>query len=79
MTGRPVWNHRHLMTALREDEDFYNIHRPRRALKQAAPLRPLPDGATRLDQFRVHRRDRAGGVIYEYRLVAKVFGTQNLR
>jgi hypothetical protein len=41
-----------------------------RALNQAAPLRPLPDGVTDLDQFRVQRRDRAGGVIYEYRLVA---------
>jgi hypothetical protein len=34
-------------------------------LKQAAPLRPLPDGVTSLDQFRVHRRDRAGGVIHD--------------
>jgi putative transposase len=31
-----VWNQRHLMTVLREYEDFYNTHRPRRALKQAA-------------------------------------------
>jgi hypothetical protein len=37
-----VWNQRHLMTVLREYEDFYNTHRPHRALKQAAPLRPLP-------------------------------------
>jgi hypothetical protein len=36
----------------------------------AAPsLRPLPDGVTDLDHFRVRRRDRAGGVIHEYRLV----------
>ena len=27
-------------------------------------------GITDLDQFRVQRRDRAGGVIHEYRLVA---------
>jgi hypothetical protein len=39
-------------------------------LKQAAPLRPLPDGVTDLDHSRVQRRDRAGGVIHEYRLVA---------
>ena len=70
-----VWNQRHLMIVLREYEDFYNTHRPHRALKQAAPLRPLPDGITSLDQFRVQRRDRAGGVIHEYRLVAWVFGT----
>jgi len=65
-----IWNQRHLMIVLREYEDFYNTHRPHRTLKQAAPLRPLPDGVTDLDHFRVQRRDRAGGVIHEYRLVA---------
>jgi putative transposase len=65
-----VWNQRYLMTVLREYEDFYNSHRPHRALKQAAPLRPLPDAKTDLDQFRVQRRDRTGGAIHEYRLVA---------
>ncbi|MGH3223142.1 MAG: integrase core domain-containing protein [Streptosporangiaceae bacterium] len=38
-----VWNQRHLMARLREYEDFHNTHRPHRALKQAAPLRLLPD------------------------------------
>ena len=57
-----MWNQRHLMIVLREYEDFYNTHRPHRALNQAAPLRPLPDGVTDLDDFRVRRRDRAGGV-----------------
>ena len=42
----------------------------RTALNQAAPLRPLPDVVTDLDRFRAHRRDRAGGVIHEYRLMA---------
>jgi putative transposase len=65
-----IWNQRHLMTALREYEDFYNTHRPHRTLNQAAPLRPLPDGVTNLDRLRVRRRDRADGVIHEYRLVA---------
>ena len=65
-----TWNQRHLMTVLREYEDFYNTHRPHRTLNQAAPLRPLPGGVTDLDRFRVLRRDRAGGVIHEYRLVA---------
>jgi putative transposase len=65
-----IWNQRHLMMVLREYEDFYNSHRHRhRALDQAAPLRPLPDGVTDLGHFRV-RHDRAGGVIHEYRLVA---------
>jgi len=30
-----VWNQRHLMTVLREYEDFYNTHRPHRTLGQA--------------------------------------------
>jgi len=65
-----IWNLRHLMMVLREYEDFCNSHRPHRALDQAAPLRPLPDGITDLDHFRVRRHDRAGGIIHEYRLVA---------
>src|SRR5207248_8936689 len=65
-----IWNRRHLMIVLREYEDFYNTHRPHRTLSQAAPLRPLPDGVTDLNHFRVQRRDRAGGMIHEYRLVA---------
>jgi putative transposase len=65
-----IWNQMHLMTVLREYEDFYNTHRPHRTLKQAAPLRPLPDSVTDTAHFRVQRRDRAGGVIHEYRLVA---------
>jgi transposase InsO family protein len=65
-----IWNQRHLMTVLRAYEDLYNAHRPHRALKQAAPLRPLPDSVTGLDHFRVQRCDRAGGVIHEYHLVA---------
>jgi transposase InsO family protein len=65
-----VWNQRHLMIVLREYEDFYNTHRPHRTLRQAAPLRPLPDGVTDLDHFRLQRRDRAGGILHEYHLVA---------
>jgi putative transposase len=65
-----IWNQRHPIMVLREYEDFYNSHRPHRALDQAAPLRPLPDGVADLDLFRVRRHDRAGGVIHEYRLVA---------
>jgi Integrase core domain len=72
-----IWNQRHLMTVLREYEDIYNTHRPHRTLNQAAPLRPLSGSLTDLDHFRVRRRDRAGGVIREYHLVAWVFGTRN--
>jgi transposase InsO family protein len=65
-----VWNQRHLMALLREYEAFYNTHRPHRALNQAAPLRPRPDGVADLDHFRVRRRGRAGGVLHEYHFVA---------
>ena len=58
------------MIVLHEYEDFCNTHRPHRTLSQAAPLRPLPDGVADLDQFRVQRRDRAGGLIHDYRVVA---------
>ena len=65
-----IWNQRHLMIVLREYEDFGTTRRPHRALSQAAPLRPLPDGVTGQDQSRIQRRDRGGGVIHEYRLAA---------
>ncbi|MGH3630377.1 MAG: integrase, partial [Sciscionella sp.] len=65
-----ISNHRHLMTDMHEYEALNNTHRPHRTQNQAAPLRPLPDGVTDLDHFRVRRHDRAGGVIHEYRLVA---------
>jgi hypothetical protein len=65
-----IGNHRHLMTVLREYEVFYNGHRPHRTINQAVPLRPLPDGVIDLDRLRLRRRDRAGGVIHEYHLVA---------
>jgi hypothetical protein len=55
-----VWNQQHLMTVLREYEDFYNAHRRHRALSPAAPLRPLPDGITDLDHFR-----SSGGIAQE--------------
>ncbi|MCW2890427.1 MAG: hypothetical protein JWL58_7289 [Streptosporangiaceae bacterium] len=64
-----IWNQNHLLHALREFETFYNEHRPHRALRQAAPLRPLPDPSndpaliTPLD---IRRRDRLGGVLKEY-------------
>ena len=65
-----IRNQRHLVIVLREYEDFCNTHRPHRALNQAAPFRPLPDSVTDLDHFRVQRRDRAGGILHEYHLVA---------
>ena len=58
------------MTALREFQDHYNSHRPHRALNQAAPLHPIPGNAIDLDQVRVQRRDRVGGILHEYHHVA---------
>jgi putative transposase len=56
-----VWNQRHLMTGLRGTKNFCSTHRPRRALKQAAPLRRLPGNVTDFDRIRVQLRNRVGG------------------
>jgi putative transposase len=64
-----IWNHAHLLRALREFESFYNDHRPHRTLHSAAPLRPLPSPITdpdRLDHLDIHRHDRLGGILHEY-------------
>jgi putative transposase len=65
-----IWNQRHLRNVLRDYEAHHNEHRPHRSLTQAAPLRPLPASVTDLDTLRVHRRDRIGGVLHEYRLAS---------
>jgi transposase InsO family protein len=70
-----IWNLEHLMRLLREYETFYNGHRPHRSLDQAAPMRPLPDNEIVLEEFRVRRRDHAGGLLHEYQQVAQVVGT----
>lgn len=68
-----IWNQAHLLHALREFEQFYNSHRPHQGIANARPLRalpspiPKPDAATRLH---VHRRDRLGGILHEYRHAA---------
>jgi putative transposase len=65
-----IWNQRHLLYSLREFEHFYNEHRPHRALRAAAPLRPLPEPITdpeRIAHLDVRRRDRLGGTLHEYR------------
>src|SRR5713101_5165565 len=64
-----VWNHAHLRRILREYETHHNQHRPHRSLDSAAPLKPLPERVD-LDQYRVRRHARVGGMINEYRLVA---------
>ncbi|MER6121766.1 integrase core domain-containing protein [Streptomyces sp. NPDC001795] len=64
-----IWNQNHLLHALREFEIFYNEHRPHRTLKQAAPLRPLPEPISvpgHISHREVRRRDRLGGTLHEY-------------
>ena len=64
-----VWNQAHLRRILGQYEMHHNPHRPRRSLHGAAPLKPLPDPVN-LDQHRVRKQTRLGGLINEYRLVA---------
>ncbi|WP_346768634.1 integrase core domain-containing protein [Streptomyces sp. DASNCL29] len=64
-----IWSQTHLLHALREYEGFYNELSPHRTLASAAPL-PLPEPITAPDQLthlHVHRRDRLGGLLHEYR------------
>jgi hypothetical protein len=64
-----IWTQTHLLHVLREFETFYNEHRPHRTLKQAAPLRPLPEQISppaHIRHLEVRRRDRLGGTLHEY-------------
>ena len=63
-----IVDRRHEAMALGEFELYYNDHRPHRTLGQAAPLRPLPEPRTEINNVR--RRDRLGGVLHEYQQVA---------
>jgi transposase InsO family protein len=68
-----IWNHGHLLHALREFEAFYNGHRPHRALDQAAPLRPLPEPIIEpgeIENLQVYRRERLGGTLHQYQRAA---------
>jgi Integrase core domain len=65
-----IWNHRHLIHALREFEQFYNTHRPHQGLANARPLRPLPTPITHLGEttpLHIRRHDRlSSGILHEY-------------
>ncbi|WP_255436128.1 integrase core domain-containing protein [Salinispora sp. H7-4] len=64
-----IWNHAHLLHALREYEHHHNQHRPHRGIANARPLRPLPKpitDPTTLTHLHVHRHDRLGGLLHEY-------------
>jgi hypothetical protein len=64
-----IWNQSHLRQILHQYEPHHNQHRPHRFLHGAAPLKPLPEPVD-LEQCRVRRPARLGGLINEYRLVA---------
>ena len=64
-----IWNQSHLRRILRQYETHHNQHRPHRSLAGAAPRKPLPEPVN-LQQYRVTRQARVGGLINEYRLVA---------
>ena len=68
-----IWNQRHLLRALREFEQFYNSHRPHQGIANARPLRALPSPIpepTAVTRLHIHRRDRLGGILHEYRRAA---------
>jgi putative transposase len=64
-----IWNQSHLLRILCQYETHHNQHRPHRSLNGAAPLKPLPEPVD-LEQYRVRKHARVGGLINEYRLVA---------
>lgn len=68
-----IWNHRHLLHALREFEAHYNSHRPHQGIANVRPLHPPavpltdPERISRLD---IRKRDRLGGILHEYQHTA---------
>jgi len=65
-----ICNQRHLLDALREFEQFYNVHRPHQGIANARPLHSIPAPITDPDQIAgldIRRRDRLGGILHEYR------------
>jgi transposase InsO family protein len=67
-----IWNETHLRHTLQEYQRHFNLHRTHRSLTAAAPLRtrPLPLERDQIDRLAIHRHDRLGGIIHEYRHAA---------
>ena len=68
-----IWKQAHLLHPLREFEQFYNSHRSHKGIANARPLRALPSPIpepTAGTRLHVHRRDRLGGILHEYRHAA---------
>jgi putative transposase len=56
----------HLEQVLRVYVDHYNVHRPHRALGLEPPDPPAGPTAISMNQGRVNRHDRLGGLLHEY-------------
>ena len=67
-----ILDQQHLERALAVFGDYYNVHRPHRALAliPPQPSDPAVVSGSGWDEARVQRRDRLGGVIREYILAA---------
>lgn len=69
-----IWNHAHLLHALRKYEHHHNQHRPHRGIVNTRPLRPLPKpitDPTTLTHLHAHRHHRLGGLLHEYENAAR--------
>ncbi|MFF8004812.1 integrase core domain-containing protein [Streptomyces sp. NPDC007917] len=66
-----ITGERHLRLVISEYAKHYNQHRPHRSLGQRAPDLLTEHGPpTTTDNTRIHRHDRLGGLIHEYRCAA---------
>jgi transposase InsO family protein len=65
-----ILNQQHLARVLDVFVTHYNEHRPHRALSVVPPEPRRASVAFSAGELRVHRRDRLGGVVYEYVLAA---------
>ncbi len=64
-----ILNQAHLLHACANSKRSMNDHRTHRALRGAAPRRPLPSPITesdRLEHLTIQRQDRLGGILHEY-------------
>ena len=65
-----IVNRRHLERVLQAYVEHYNNHRPHRSLDQRPPIPPSAVPRPPGDPPNVHRRDRLGGLIHEYKIAA---------
>lgn len=68
-----IRNHRHLLHALREFEQFYNEHRPHQGIANARPLHPLPSPITdpgQIAHLDIRNATDSGGILHQYQHAA---------